>query len=591
VTLSARAFKAGWIASAAMAGTYSIQSLATETPIITPAGGRFAAGRTVQIVGSSGVTLRYTTDGHDPTETDAVVASGSPIAIGRSLRLKARGWKAGLEPSAVAVADFSVVGAVAAGADFTVALKSDGTLAGWGAGGLVGDGTSEDRLVPVPVVGLDGAIAVSAGKWHTLVLRADSTVWAWGSGIAIGTGDSTSHTAPTQVVDANGALSGVVAVSGGDNHSLALKQDGSVWAWGHGAFGQMGDGSHLSQDHAVQVPGLSGISAIAAGGEHNLALQTDGGTTGVVWAWGRNYNGQLGDGSTTDRLRPIVIATDVRQIVAGPEQTILVRSDGTITGAGVNEHGESGDATLVSPRLTFRPALVGVPSATKISAGGTHTLMLTAGEDVWATGQNHVGQLGDGSRVGRLSPAPVANLRRALDIVAAHKTFHSVALTDDGRVWTWGSNTRGQLGTGNDDGYGSYVPRPVPGFSAADQDWPLGDPDGDGLVTGEEIAAGSDPYSADTNGDGISDLVAVRSGQSVTNPDMDGDGVLNVAERGQGTDPLRADSDADGVADGADCFPLDPTRSTCPVAQPGDVTPPLITLSEPTSATLVNSVP
>ena len=116
-----------------------------------------------------------------PPRADPVVASGAPIAIGRSLRLKARAWKAGLDPSAVAVADFSVVGAVAAGSGFTVVLKSDGTLAAWGYGGHVGDGTSGHRCLPVPVTGLDGAVAVSAGMWHTLVLRADGTVWAWGS--------------------------------------------------------------------------------------------------------------------------------------------------------------------------------------------------------------------------------------------------------------------------------------------------------------------------------------------------------------------------------------------------------------------------
>ena len=593
VTLSARAFKAGWSGSSAMSGAYSIQTTATGTPIITPSGGRFAAGRTVQILGPAGATLRYTTNGSDPTESDTTVASGAPITIGRSLRLKARAWKTGLDPSAVAAADFSVVGAVAAGSGFTIVLKSDGTLAGWGFGGRVGDGTSVDRYLPVPVTGLDGAVAVSAAKWHTLVLKADGTVFAWGSNTSyrLGTGDSIAHEAPTQVVDANGPLSGVVAISAGGNHSLALKQDGTVWAWGLGAFGEMGDGAQASPNRAVQVPGLSGVSAIAAGGDHNLALQTDGGTTGVVWAWGRNDGAQLGDGSLTNRLRPIVIATGVSQVTAGTDQTIIVKSDGTIWGAGFNQHGELGDRTLVTPRPTLGPVLVGVPAATKISAGGTHTLVLTAGEGIWGTGQNHVGQVGDGSRTDRSTPAPVAGLPRVLDVVAARVSAHSVAMADDGRVWTWGNNLYGALGTGGGSGDNSYVPRPLAGFSAADQTWPLGDPDGDGLLTEEEIGVGSDPFNPDTNGDEISDLVAVRSGLSATNPDMDGDGIANVVERAQGTDPLRADSDADGVADGADCFPLDPTRSTCPVPQPGDVTPPVITLSEPTNAVLVNSVP
>ena len=117
------------------------------------------------------------------------------------------------------------------------------------------------------------------------------------------------------------------------------------------------------------------------------------------------------------------------------------------------------------------------------------------------------------------------------------------------------------------------------------------DPDQDGLTTNQEWQIGTDPWNADTNGDGILDGLAVASGQSPTNVDMDGDGVLNTAEIGQGTDPFSADTDGDGVADGADCFPLDPTRSTCPPPDPNDHTPPIITLTEPTNATLISVVP
>jgi hypothetical protein len=154
---------------------------------------------------------------------------------------------------------------------------------------------------------------------------------------------------------------------------------------------------------------------------------------------------------------------------------------------------------------------------------------------------------------------------------AGTSQISGVVLRRDTSLLVWGSNPRGNgfvLGVGG-------------GASA--------DPDGDGLTTAQEWDLGSDPFSADTNGDGISDGIASASGKSPTNPDMDGDGVANVVERARGTDPFVADTDGDGVADGADCFPLDPTRTQCPPPIPGDVTPPVITLTEPVSATLQSS--
>jgi hypothetical protein len=117
------------------------------------------------------------------------------------------------------------------------------------------------------------------------------------------------------------------------------------------------------------------------------------------------------------------------------------------------------------------------------------------------------------------------------------------------------------------------------------------DPDDDGLDNAAEWEAGTDAWTADTNGDGILDGAAVRSGRSGTNPDMDDDGVPNTVERQRGTDPFNPDTDGDLSGDGADCFPLDPTRWECPAPTPGDTTPPVITLTEPTNATLISSVP
>ena len=218
---------------------------------------------------------------------------------------------------------------------------------------------------------------------------------------------------------------------------------------------------------------------------------------------------------------------------------------------------------------------------------------------VWATGNNNHGQLGDGTTVTKTSPVQAVWLEDVVDLAAGQfvpsifigTSVHSAALTADGRVWTWGSNFRGQLGSGGGLNDHVFRPQPLSGILGSDPTWPLGDEDGDGLTNAEELALGTDPYDADTNDDGMLDSVAVRSGRSATDPDMDGDGLTNAAELVAGTDPFQADTDSDGVGDATDCFPLDPDRSTCPISTPGDVTPPSITLTEPTNATLISTTP
>jgi hypothetical protein len=208
-------------------------------------------------------------------------------------------------PGEVSALTQLVAVAVAAGGH-SLALASDGSVWAWGnnGNGQLGDGTTTTRFAPTQVVGLGGVAAISAGWAHSLALAKDGTVWAWGWNTSGQLGTGTTQDSHTQVQISG--LTGVVAVAAGKEQSFALKADGTVLAWGYNAYGNLGDGTQTMRPMPVPVSGLSGLSgvvAIAAGHNHTLALTGD----GSVWAWGQGSLGALGNGAT-----PTVQSTPVR---------------------------------------------------------------------------------------------------------------------------------------------------------------------------------------------------------------------------------------------------------------------------------------
>ena len=197
---------------------------------------------------------------------------------------------------------------VSSGAQHTVLLAQDGTVWAWGANnvGQLGDGTRSDRPAPVRVQGLSNVIAVKAGGSHTVALKNDGTVWTWGQSgsgqLGIGT---TNPTYPTTLPIQVPGLSGVIAIAAGFAHTVAVRQDGTVWAWGFNSFGQLGDGTTVNRPSPVQVVGLSNARAAAAASTaHTLVVKND----GTVWSWGANATGALGDGTTINRLLPVQVS-------------------------------------------------------------------------------------------------------------------------------------------------------------------------------------------------------------------------------------------------------------------------------------------
>jgi alpha-tubulin suppressor-like RCC1 family protein len=317
-----------------------------------------------------------------------------------------------------------------------------GSLTAWG------DSVSS---TPVPVA-LPAGVAlerVAAGSSNTIGVATDGlTVYTW-SGLGDGTSAATTPTAVT--LSDTIYIQCVTYVAAGDAHFLAVANAADLFAWGGNSSGQLGDGTTTSRATPAKVifpPSVTYLTLIAAGATHSLAFTGD-----AVYGWGSNSHGELGDGTTENRLLPVKVqlpasVTWVTGLAAGESDSFAITNDG-VYAWGNNFSGQLGDGTTVD-KLT--PVKIAFPSKTpfttlwSVAAGRYHTLAVTDG-GLFAWGQNSNGQLGDGTL--RNSSVPIAvkfpNTVTAVNSAAAG-TSHSLAVTNGG-LYAWGSDLAGQLGT------------------------------------------------------------------------------------------------------------------------------------------------
>ncbi|WP_179136313.1 fibronectin type III domain-containing protein [Paenibacillus sp. 32352] len=460
---------------------------------------------------------------------------------------------------------------IGAGYGHSIAVKADGTVWTWGKNdsGQLGDGTKVDRLSPVQVPNLTGVAAVTGGVNYTAALKSDGTVWSWGGNQYGQLGNNNSNVPSLIPVQATN-LSGVISIAAGLGHTLALKGDGTVWGWGYNYDGQVGNGSNSNRYSPTQVLNVNNIKSIGIGLYFGYAVKND----GTVWVWGDAFNGKLGTGNlreyTPVQSPPL---SSVKMVAQGKanDYTLSMKQDGTVWGMGLNRSGQLGDGTTtaanavpvmmqqnVAPKVSIAsplgtqnsPATINVskppigwkqvdselttfkayqvqildetgaaiimdsgilPQDTtadsgswqvsdalpvgqklqirvKVSDGAAwsdwsvssymviqqdlvikpmivtgeiHNLLLKEDGNLWVWGDNSKGQLGDGTTNNKTTGLKLSSISNIAMVAAG--SYHSLALRKDGTVWAWGNNANGQLGNGTLSG--SNVPIQVPGLT------------------------------------------------------------------------------------------------------------------------------
>lgn len=343
----------------------------------------------------------------------------------------------------------TITPSVSIGGGFMVALNNRGELFAWGdnSSGTLGNGATEASSTPVAIDSSVKFTQISAGFDHVLALSESGRVYAWGSSEygQLGINTNLPVTSPTPVPTLNEIT--CVAISAGKHFSLALTEDGHIYAWGNNASLQLGEavataGTQQSTPRRIPFPASAFFTEINAGYSSASAMTND----GSIFLWGKNTFFQLGTDTESSKLpQPLSLSAQPKTIALGEEYTTVLYLDGTLKSIGRNAYGQFGNAAVSENGTTvFKSAHADTPIFSAICAGEYHTVALTASGDIYTAGRAIGAHAEEKNTTFTKLTLPDHTIATA--IFAGYAD--SAAITQSGTVLTWGENGSGQLGNG-----------------------------------------------------------------------------------------------------------------------------------------------
>lgn len=350
------------------------------------------------------------------------------------------------------------VQSIAIGGAHVVYIKNDGTLwaVGWNDYGQLGDGTFINRNSLTKIGNDNDWKSVTLGSnLQTLAIKNDGTLWAWGRNFNAQLGDGTyiNKNSPTKIGNDNDWK----YIAAGRHHSVAIKNDGTLWAWGENRSGELGDGTNIDRTIPTKIGNDTNWHSIAAGYAYTMALKND----GTLWTCGNDDYNQLGNGNqngSTNILTQIGSSNDWLSISTVTSTSSAIKKDGTLWAWGDNNFGQLGNGVFGHESLFIGiPTQIGTDTNWKQIASGTfNSSAIKTDGTLWSWGINESGQLGDGTFTDKSVPTQIGSDTNWESIFAGGG--NSGALKADGTFWIWGSNGRGQADSNN---VGTFINYPL----------------------------------------------------------------------------------------------------------------------------------